>query len=133
LASHFRLYNYFVKSGAAEEEIESFIANINSSDIPPEKVIEHVNQLYDISKQESIPVQDVPNYIKKKLEEKKKIDQDIKEADKLLQSKNVSIESVNEHIKLNGELNKHGLTTSDIDKLLNLLLNAKEYQFDAKK
>jgi len=25
LASHFRLYNYFLKSGAAEEKIESFI------------------------------------------------------------------------------------------------------------
>jgi hypothetical protein len=36
LASHFRLYNYFIKSGAAEEDIESFIANVSSTgDIPP--------------------------------------------------------------------------------------------------
>jgi hypothetical protein len=34
LASHFRLYNYFKESGATEEEVESFITNINSSNIP---------------------------------------------------------------------------------------------------
>jgi hypothetical protein len=34
LASHARLYNYFVKSGAAEDRIESFIANISST-FPP--------------------------------------------------------------------------------------------------
>src|ERR687885_444436 len=30
LALHFRMYNYFVKSGVAENKIESFITNINS-------------------------------------------------------------------------------------------------------
>ena len=34
LASHFRLYNYFIKSGAAEDKIELFITNINSGYIP---------------------------------------------------------------------------------------------------
>src|SRR5918911_4371852 len=37
LASHARLYNYFNKSGAAEDKIESFIANVSSGDIPPKK------------------------------------------------------------------------------------------------
>jgi hypothetical protein len=37
LTSHFRLYSYFIKSGANEDEIESFIANINSKDIPLNK------------------------------------------------------------------------------------------------
>jgi hypothetical protein len=45
----------------------------------------------------------------------------------------MSIEAINEHIKLNEELNKHGLSTHDIPRLLNLLVNAKEYGFDAKK
>jgi hypothetical protein len=44
LASHFRLYNYFKKSGAAEEKIESFIDMVHPTDISPEKVIELVNQ-----------------------------------------------------------------------------------------
>src|SRR5919197_4808813 len=52
LASHFRLYNYFLKSGASEEKIESFIANVSTGDIPPENIIQYVNQLYNISKSE---------------------------------------------------------------------------------
>jgi hypothetical protein len=44
----------------------------------------------------------------------------------------VTIEAINEHLKLKDELDKYGLSTDDIDKLLNLLLNAKSYGFDAK-
>ena len=42
LALHARLYNYFRKSGAAEDKIESFIANVSTGDVSPEKVIELV-------------------------------------------------------------------------------------------
>jgi hypothetical protein len=58
---------------------------------------------------------------------------EIQQADVVLQSKNVTIEAINEYIKLREELEKHDLSAQDTDKLLNLLLNAKEYQFDAKK
>jgi hypothetical protein len=132
LASHFRLYNYFIKSGASEDAIESFIAEFGS-DISPEKVIELLNQLYDLSKEESIPLDQVPNYIKEKLEEKKKINDDIQQADAELQSKNVSIETINEHMKLNEKLNEYDLCFQHIDKLLNVLVNAKENGFDGKK
>jgi hypothetical protein len=59
LASHYRIFNYLVKSGAAEEQIESFITNINSGFISLEKAIELVNQLYDISKSNSIPPEQI--------------------------------------------------------------------------
>jgi hypothetical protein len=36
-------------------------------------------------------------------------------------------------MKLNEKLNQYGLSMHNIDELLNLLLNAKEYGFDAKK
>jgi hypothetical protein len=54
LASFFRLYNFFRGSGAKENEVESFITNINSGYIPPGKAIELVNQIYDVSKSESV-------------------------------------------------------------------------------
>ena len=95
LASHFRLYNYFVKSGAAEDKIESFITKVSSDDISHEKVIELVYQLHVISKKESIPPDQVPGYIKDKLQEKQRIDEVIKEAETTLQSKEVSIETAN--------------------------------------
>jgi hypothetical protein len=55
LASHVRLNNYFIKSGAAEDKIELFITNVNSDYIPLGKAIELVNQIYEISKSESVP------------------------------------------------------------------------------
>jgi hypothetical protein len=74
----------------------------------------------------------VSSYIKEKLQEKQKIDEQIKEADALLQSKNVNIEAINEHIQLNEKLNEYNLSFQDIDKLLNVLINAKENGFDPK-
>jgi hypothetical protein len=102
-----------------------------------------VSVLYDIKpfSQRSLPhVNDsktcsiqVPNYIKQKLEEKQKIDQEIKHANDILQNKNANIEAINEYLQLKEELDKHGISTQHINKLLNLLLNAKEYGFDSKK
>ncbi len=132
LASHARLYNYFIKSGATEDKIESFIAKVSSNDISPENVIELVYQLHEISKVESIPLDQVSAYIGKKLEEKQKIDEQIHQADATLQSKNVTIEAINQHLKLSEELDKHGLPAKDIDKLLNVLNNARQCEFDPK-
>jgi hypothetical protein len=49
LASNFRIHNFIKNSGAAEDKIESFIDNINSGDVSPEKVVEYVNQLFAVS------------------------------------------------------------------------------------
>jgi hypothetical protein len=132
LASHARLYNLFIKSGAAEDKIESFIDKVCSNDISPEKMIELVYQLYEISKNESIPLDQVSGYIKQKLGEKQKIEEEIHQANDVFQSKNVAVEAINEHIKLNEELKKHGLSTGDIDNLLNVLNNAIQCEFDPK-
>jgi hypothetical protein len=133
LASFFRLYNFFRSSGAAEKDVESFITNINSGYIPPGKAIELVNQIYNISKSESIPPDQLPNYVRQKLEEKQKIEEEIHQANDVLQSKNVSIEAVNEHLQLNEKLNEYNLSFEDIDRLLNVLEKAKENEFDGKK
>jgi uncharacterized protein len=50
LASFFRLYNFFRGSGVKENEIESFITNINSGYIPPGKAIELINEIHEITK-----------------------------------------------------------------------------------
>jgi hypothetical protein len=133
LASHFRLFNYLVKSGAAEDKIESFITNINSGYISLEKVIELVNQLYELSRGDSISPDQLPNYIKQKLVEKQKIDEQIQEVNAVLQTKNVKAKAINEYTKVNERLSKHGLSTADINKLVKLVVNAKRYDFDVKK
>jgi hypothetical protein len=133
LPSNFRLHNFIKESEAEEDKIESFIDNINSGDVSPEKAVEYVNQVFAVSSEQSIPLDQVPNYIEKKLVEKQKIDEQIKEADAILQSKNVSIETISEHVKLNEKLNEYNLSFEDIDKLLNILINTKENGFDGKK
>ncbi len=107
LASFFRLYNFFLGSGAKENEIESFITNINSGYIPPGKAIELINQIYNISKSESVPLDQLPNYVKQKIEEKQKIDREIRQANATLQSKNVTIEAINDYLKLLPAIQEH--------------------------
>jgi hypothetical protein len=133
LSSNFRLHYFIRKSGAAEDKIESFITNVNSGYIPLGKAIELINQIYEISKSESVAPDQLPDYVKQKLEEKQKIDEQIKEADAILQTKNVKIKTINEHVELSERLNKHGLSTQDINKLVKLVVNAQRYGFDAKK
>jgi hypothetical protein len=70
----------------------------------PEKVVEYINQLFAVSREQSIPLQEVPVYIREKLEQKQKIYEEIEQANDILQSKNVSIETINEHVKLNEKL-----------------------------
>jgi DNA repair ATPase RecN len=89
--------------------------------------------LFDISEAESIPLDQVSGYIKEKLEEKQKIDEEIKQANDVLQSKNVNIETIDEYIGVSEKLNEYSLSFHDTDKLLNVLTNAKENEFDGKK
>src|ERR1043166_1457315 len=75
LASRFRWYNIIKKSGTNEDQIESFIINCTISGagieaLSPEKILDLVNKLFNISKSESIPLVHVPDYIQQKLEEK---------------------------------------------------------------
>jgi hypothetical protein len=81
LASHFRLFDYLVKSGAAEQEVESFITNVNTGYISLGKAIELLNQVYELSKSQLVPPDQLPNYIEQKLEVKQRIDEQITEAD----------------------------------------------------
>ena len=92
-----------------------------------------VNQLFNISKSESIALEQFPGYIKQKLEDKEKLDEQIKEAEAVFQSKNVPIETIDEHIPLNEELNKHGISTKDIGKFVNVIKNMEQEGYDTKK
>jgi hypothetical protein len=84
LSSRFRLYNIIKKSAANEDQIESFISNCISgavdSSLQQEKIVDLTNQLFNISKSESIPLEQVPEDIQQKLQQKHKIEEQIKEA-----------------------------------------------------
>lgn len=49
---------------------ESLITSINSGYIPSGKAIEIINQIYKITKSQTVSEDQLPDYIKQKLEEK---------------------------------------------------------------
>nr|MDQ6864837.1 hypothetical protein [Thermoproteota archaeon] len=133
-ASRFRLYNYINKVAANEEQIESFIVNYmnGANSLPPEKIIELTNQLFDVSKSESIPPAEVPGRIKQKLVEKQRLEDQIQEAGAILQSKNVDIETINEYNRLKEHLSKYNLSLEDPTRLL-LLQTIKQIGYEPQK
>ena len=135
MASRFRLYNYIIKLGANEDNIESFIANCmnGANSLSPEKIIDFTNQLFDIAKSESIPPAEIPDIIKQKLEEKQKLEKQIQEADALLHSKNVDIETIIEFIKLKERLSKHDLSLEDPTRLLSILQTIQQIGYEPQK
>jgi hypothetical protein len=92
-----------------------------------------VNQLFNISKSESIALEKVPDHIQQELQVKQKLEEQIKEAEAVLQSKNVAIEIIDEHFHWNEELSKHGLSIKDTGKLLNAIKNMEQEGYDTKK
>ncbi len=135
LGPRLRLYNYIKKLGANGDQIESFIANCmnGANSLPPEKIIDLTNQLFDIAKSESIPPVDVPIYIKQKLEEKQRLEEQIQEVGAILEGKNVDIQTINKYNQLEAELKKHGLSTEDPHILLSILQNIRNLGYNPQK
>jgi hypothetical protein len=135
LGPRLRLYNYIKKLGADEDQVESFIENCMNgpNSLRPEKFIDLTNQLFDISKSESILPAEVPVYTKQKLEEKQRLQEQIQEADVILKSKYVDIETINEFNRMKEHLNKHNLSLEDPTRLLSILQTIKHIGFDPQK
>ncbi len=135
LGPRLRLYNYIKKLGADGDQIESFIANCmnGAKSLPPEKIIDLTNQMFDIAKSESIPLEEVPIYIKQKLEEKQRLEEQIQEAGTLLTGKNVDIETINEFVRLKEHLTKYNLSLEDPTRLLSILQTIKQIGYEPQK
>ena len=87
LGSSLRLYNYIKKLGANQDQIESLITNL--ANFPgPEKLIDIANQVAQLSRSESISLEDSENHVKQNEEE-------IKSRHEILESTNVDIQQLN--------------------------------------
>ena len=67
------------------------------------------------------------------MEEKQKLEKQIQEADALLQSKNVDIETIIEFIKLKERLSKHNLSLEDPTRLLSILQTIQQIGYEPQK
>ena len=110
--------------GANQDQIESFIANLADSP-EPEKLIEVANQVAHVSRSEPVPLEDLENHVKRKQEEKQRLEEEIRQTRAILESTNVEIQTINEYKQLKAELNKYHLSSEEPERLVTVLNNMK--------
>lgn len=129
IASSTRLINYIQKLGANQDHIESFIANLaNSSE--PEKMIDVANQVAQLSRFESIPLEDLEDHVKQKEEEMQTLEDEINQRRAILESTDVEIQTINEYKQLERGLKKYGLSMEDPHILLSILETMKQIGYN---
>ena len=131
-ASSIRLSNYIQKLGANQDQIETFIADLVNSP-EPEKLINVANQVAQLSRSESIPLENLESHVKHKEEEKRMLEEEIKQRREILDSSNVEIQTINEYKQLKSDLNKYHFSSEDPKRLLTVLTNLRGYRYDDKK
>ena len=150
-AKGFKLLNIINNLGAQEEEnIESFLTQIyklcTSKNIPPETIVNISQQIVALG--ETIPFSQIPEYMQQKIEEKHRLEQEIKtlretklsaqnECDEALRSSSITIHTLHEYMHLREcLLEEYGLSIDDDDdtlpKLINVISNLKYYGYDVK-
>jgi hypothetical protein len=135
LASLYRHHNYIKKLGVNEDQIESLIVNLLDSvkSTPAEKIAEMTDQIFEIAKSESIAPADVPGYVKQKMEEKQRIEEEIQKAGAILEDKKIGIQTIEEYEKLEERLKKYGLSMEGLNTLVSILQTIDEIGNDARK
>jgi hypothetical protein len=151
-AKGYRLLNIINNLGVQEEEenIESFLTQIHklctSKNIPPEVIVNISQQMVALG--ETIPFSQIPEYMQQKIEEKQRLEQEIKtlretklsaqnECDEALRSSGITIHTLHEYMRLREcLLEEYGLSIDDDDdtlpKLINVISNLKYSGYDAK-
>jgi hypothetical protein len=131
-ASSVRLKHYIEKFGADQDQIDSFLANLaNSPD--PGKLIDVANQVAELSRSESIPLEDLEIHVKQKEEERQRLEEEIKHSRAILESTNVDVQTISEYTHLKDELSKHRLSTEDQTRLLSILQTIKQIGYEPRK
>ena len=149
-AKGFKLLNIINKLGAQEEEnIESFLTQIyklcTSKNIPPETIVNISQQIVTLG--ETIPFSQIPEYMQQKIEEKHRLEQEIRtlretklsaqnECDEALRSSSITIDTLHEYMRLREcLLEEYGLSIDDdntLPKIINVISNLKHSGYDAK-
>lgn len=114
------------------DQIESLTFNLSdkTTSIPSEKTAELVNQLYEISESECISPNEVPLYVKQKIVGKQRTEQEIQKLGAILEERNIDIQTIHEFKKLEGELEKYGLSIESPRKLVSILSKINQMDYD---
>ena len=98
-------------------------------------IIVHRNNLLDnlTVTSEHIPPTEVPLHVKQKIEEKHKIEAEIRKGCAILEQKNVDVQTIEGYEKLEEELQKYGLTMESPRKLISVLSSINQIGYDSLK
>jgi hypothetical protein len=132
LGPSLRLYNYIKKLGANPDQIESLITNLANSD-QPENLIDIANQVAQLSRSESIPLDGLVGHVKQMKEEKQMFEEEIQQGRATLARTNVDIETISEYDQLKEHLSKHNLSLEDPTRLLSILQTIRQIGYEPQK
>jgi hypothetical protein len=150
----FRLATLMLRIGVKEDSFESFILDVynrcKDKGLLPQNIAFHLADLLEFSNT-ALPLSKIPDYIKEKTNEKIKLEQEVEklkdQIEKLQQEKedaellrDTALEDAritNFRLKwytdLSEELTKYGMPIHDVSKLVKLVDNFKQYDYDAQK
>jgi hypothetical protein len=152
-ASGFRIASIMLKMGVKEDSFESFIVDIynrcNNLGLTPENISLYIQDLLEFSK--TIPFSQIPEYITKKVDEKKKLEEQIEQVrnekeildeeksdiellrDKALQDQEITDSELKWYSKLREELLKYGIPVEDISQFSKIVDGLRKYGYDVDK
>jgi hypothetical protein len=152
-ASGFRIASIMQKMGVTEDNFESFIVDIynrcNNLGLTPENISLYIQDLLEFAK--TIPFSQIPEYITKKADEKKKLEEQIEQIrnekeileeektdieflrDKALQDQEITNSDLKWYSKLKEELLKYGIPIEDILQFSKIVDGIRQYGYDPDK
>jgi len=140
-----RIASYLIKLGVNDEEFHHFVSEIydrcKKMDLQPDKVASLLKQLLDLS--ESVPLQQIPEYIERQTSRKGKLKQESEELEqKILDARSRLDIALNEEAttrdelsqfsSFKAELKKNGVDMLDNPRFMRAVVGARSLGFDSR-
>jgi len=138
-----RIASYLIKLGVNDEEFHHFVSEIygrcKKMDLQPDKVAYLLKQLLDLS--ESVPLQQIPEYIERQTSRKGKLKQEIEEMelkiievksrlDIVLNDEATTRDELSQFSSFKAELKKNGVDILDNPRFMGAVVGARSLGFD---
>ncbi len=150
----FRVAMIMLNMGVKEDDFESYILDIYNRckdlGLSPENIASHLKDLLELSTT-NIPFSQIPNHIKQKVEQKQKLEEEIKNLERkieMLTLEKSDMESLRDlalhdermtaielksYLDIKAELRKYGIPVDDISKFAKAVNGIRQYGYDVGK
>ena len=149
-----RVATLMLRIGVKEDSFESFILDVYNRckdiGLSPQNIAFHLTDLLEFSNT-ALPLSKIPDYIKEKTTEKRKLEEEIEKLkaqievlreqkedaemlrDTALEDARITSFRLKWYTDLSEELRKYGIAVHDISKLVKLVNNIRQYDYDVEK